>query len=77
MGEKEKRTQVKQYLDLLMHYDAKLVESGKSAIVVQKTGVELPLDRKGMLHMVKLLLSEFGSVEAINQRVEQYRGSRA
>ena len=78
MREKEKQTQVKQYLDLLVHYDAKLVKSGQPALVVtQKTGAELPLDRKGMLLMVKLLLSEFGSVEAVNRRLDRYRASHA
>ena len=78
MREKEKQTQVKQYLDLLVHYDARLVKGGQSALVVtQKTGIELPLDLKGRLLMVKLLLSEFGSVEAVNRRIERYRASHA
>ena len=78
MREKEKQTQVKQYLELLVHYDAKLVKSGESApVVTQKTGAELPLDRKGRLLMVKRLLSEFGSVEAVNRRIERHRASHA
>jgi len=78
MREKEKQTQVKQYLDLLVHYDAKLAKSGESALVVtQKTGTELPLDRKGRLLMVKLLLNEFGSVEAVNRRIGRYRASHS
>jgi hypothetical protein len=78
MREKEKQTQVKQYLDLLVHYDAKLVKSGLSALVVtQKTGAELPLDREGRLLMVKLLLDECGSVEAVNERVQRYRASHS
>ena len=69
---------MKQYLDLLVHYDAKLVKSGQSALVVtQKTGAELPLDREGRLLMVKLLLSEFGSVEAVNRKIERYRAYHA
>lgn len=78
MREKEKQTQVKQYLDLLVHYDAKLVKSGQSALVVtEKTGAELPLDHKGRLLVVKLLLSEFGSVEVVNRKIERYRASHA
>jgi len=78
MDEKHRKTQLNKYLELLAHYDARLAASGKSAIVVaQKTGTELPLDRKGRLLMVKLLLGEFGSVEEINRRTERYRASHS
>jgi len=76
MDEKHRKTQLNKYLELLAHYGARLVASGKSArVVTQKTGAELPLDRRGRLLMVKLLLDEFGSAEAVNQRVERYRAS--
>ena len=65
------------YLELLVHYDAKLVKSGGSALVViRKTGAELPLEHKARLLMIKALLSEFGSVEAVNEEIEGYRASR-
>ena len=44
-------------------------------MVTQKTGAELHLDRKGMLLMVTLLLTEVGSVEAVNRRMERYRAA--
>jgi hypothetical protein len=76
MREKEKKT--KQYPELLVHYHAKLAKSGKSiTVVTQKTGAVLPLQPEGKLRMVTLLLSEFGSVETINQGIDRYRASRS
>jgi hypothetical protein len=83
MREKEKKTKVNQYLDLLVYYDAKLVKSGardewgSRRVVAEKTGAELPLTPKGRLLMVNLLLDECGSVEAVNERVQRYRASHS
>lgn len=78
MREKEKKTRVNQYLDLLVYYDAKLVKSGNSIrVVTEKTGAELPLTQNGRILMVNLLLQECGSVEAVNERVECYRASHS
>ena len=74
---RNKESQVNRYMELLVHYDAKLVKRGESVLVVsQKTGAELPLEHKGRLLMIKALLSEFGSVEAVNEEIEGYRASR-
>jgi len=78
MREKEKKTKVTQYLDLLVYYDAKLVKRGGSMrVVAEKTGAELPLTPRGRPLMVNLLLDECGSVEAVNERVQFYRASHS
>jgi len=77
MNGRNSESQVNHYLELLVHYDAKLMKSGASVLVVtRKTGAELPLEHKARLLMIKALLSEFGSVETINEEIEDYRASR-
>jgi len=64
------------YLDFLAHYDAELMGiNGAIAVIRHTTGTELPLDQKGKLLMVKLLLDEFRTVDGINQAIENYRAS--
>jgi hypothetical protein len=78
VAEKRKQTQVNRYLDLLVHYDANLTKIGHLLTVVRcTTGAELPMVQKGKLEMANLLLNEFGSVEAVNQRIESYRASHS
>jgi hypothetical protein len=78
MREKEKKTRLNQYLNLLVHYNAKLAKSGKSiTVVTQKTGAVLPLQPEGKMRLVTLLLGEFGSVEAVNQTIDRYRASHS
>lgn len=77
MREKEKfRTQ--HYLEILAHYDAELMQiSGPVLIVKCKTGAELPLEQKAKLHMVKMLLDEFGTVDGTNKAVKDYKASQS
>ncbi len=71
---KEKPFRSKDYLELLVHYDAELQQSnGRVAIVRRRTGTELPLEEKGRLLMVKLLLDEFGTVGEANKVIEGYK----
>ena len=64
------------YLDFLAHYDAELMGiNGAIAVIRHTTGTELPLDQKGKLLMVKLLLDEFRTVDGINQAIEKYKAS--
>ena len=50
---KEKPSRTKNYLEFLAHYDAELVQTDGSIMVVRcKTGTELPLEQKGKLQMV-------------------------
>jgi len=68
----------KEYLDLLAHYDAELRKTtGPIAIVRRGTGVELPLEQKGKLLMVKLLLDEFGTVDGANRAIGDYLTSHS
>jgi hypothetical protein len=78
MRQKEKPFRTKHYLDFLAHYDAELVQgSGPIMVVRCKTGSELPLEQKAKLHMVRLLLDEFGTVDAANDAVKDYKSSRS
>jgi hypothetical protein len=74
---KEKPARTNGYLDFLAHYDAELMRiNGTVTVVRHATGAELPLEQKGKLIMVKLLLDEFGTVDGINKAIEDYRDSR-
>ncbi len=78
MIETEKQRRVNRYLELLIHYDANLTRIGNSITITEcKTGVELPMDFKGRQGMVKLLLDELGTVEAVNKEMESYRAVHA
>ena len=67
---KEKPFRTKEYLEFLAHYDAELRQTdGPIAVVRCKTGDELPLEAKGKLLMVKLLLGEFGSIDEANKAI--------
>jgi hypothetical protein len=71
---KEKPFRTKNYLEFLAHYDAELMQTGGPIMVVRsKTGTELPLEQKGKLLMVKLLLDEFGSVDEANKAIESHK----
>ena len=76
MVEKEKPFRTKNYLEFLAHYDAEFVQIDGPIMVVRcKTGSELPLEQKGKLHMVKLLLDEFGTIDATNKAIDNYKAS--
>ena len=76
--EKEDHLHAKSYLDFLAHYDAELVRTnGPIAVVRRKTGTELPLEQKGKLLMLKLLLDEFGTVDGVNKAVGNYKASHS
>jgi hypothetical protein len=70
---REKPTPSRNYLELLAHYDAELVQIDGPITVRYKTGTELPLEQKGKLQMVKLLLEEFGTVDGANKAIENYK----
>ena len=73
---KEKPFRTKKYLDFLVHYDAELSQvDGPIMVVKSKTGVELPLEQKGKLQMVRALLDEFSTVQGANDAIESYRAS--
>ena len=73
---KEKPPRTNGYLELLAHYDAQLMGiNGAIAVIRHTTGTELPLDQKGKLLMVKLLLDEFGTVDGINEAIGNYKAS--
>lgn len=75
---KEKPLRSKDYLELLAHYDAGLVQANGAILVVRcKTGDALPLERKGERQMVTLLLDEFGTVDGANEAIENYKLSRS
>ncbi len=66
------------YLDLLAHYNAELVQNN-GTIVVRScgTGTALPFEKRGKLLMVKLLLEEFGTVDAANAAIQDYKSSHS
>ncbi len=71
---KEKPFRSKDYLELLAHYDAELQQTnGRVAVVRRKTGTELPLEEKGRLLIVKLLLDEFGTVGDANMIIQGHK----
>ena len=66
------------YLDFLAHYDAELVQVDGPIMVARcKTGIELPLEQKGKLQMLRLLLDEFGTVDGANRAIGNYKASHA
>ena len=70
---KEKPLRTTGYVEFLAHYDAELRKTeGPVAVVRRKTGAELPLDQKGKLLMVRLLLDEFGTVDGVNNAIGEY-----
>lgn len=70
---KEKPSRTVRYVEFLAHFDAELrTTGGPVAIVRRRTGIELPLEEKGRLSMVRLLLEEFGTVDAVNNAVGNY-----
>ena len=74
---KEKPFRTKNYLEFLAHYDAELVQVDGPIMVVRcKTGVELPLEQKGKLQMVKALLDEFATIDGTNKAIENCKASR-
>ena len=76
--EKEKPFRTKNYLEFLAHYDAELTQiDGPIMVVRRETGSELPLEQKGKLLMVKLLLDEFGTVDGTNKAVVSYKASHS
>jgi hypothetical protein len=76
--EKEKPFRSKNYLDFLAHYDAELVQIDGPIMVARcKTGIELPLEQKGKLQMVTLLLDEFGTVDGANKAIGNYKASHS
>jgi hypothetical protein len=76
--EKEEHLHAKPYLDFLAHYDVELVQTnGPIAVVRCDTGIELPLEPKGKLHMLKLLLSEFGTLDRANKAIRSYKASHS
>jgi len=75
---KEKPFRSKNYLDFLAHYDAELVQiDGPITVARCKTGIELPLEQKGKLQMVTLLLDEFGTVDGANKAIGNYKASHS
>ena len=76
--EQEKPFRTKNYLEFLAHYDAELVQTDGPIMVVRcKTGAELPLEQKGKLQMVKLLLDEFTTVDGTNKAIDSYKTSHS
>ncbi len=76
--EKEERFRSRDYLELLAHYDAGLVQTNGAILVVRcKTGAALPLEHRGERQMVALLLDEFGTVDGANEAIENYKVSRS
>ena len=75
---KEKPFRTRDYLEFLAHYDAELKKTdGRIAVVRRKTGIELPLEQKGKLLMVKLLLEEFGTTDGANNAIRDYLASHS
>jgi hypothetical protein len=76
--EKEEHLNAKDYLDFLAHYDAQLVQTGGPIMIIRcKTGAELPLEPKGRLQMLKLLLGEYGTLDLANKAIQKYKASHS
>jgi hypothetical protein len=76
--EKEEHLDAKPYLDFLAHYGAELVQIDRTiAIVRARTGTELPLEHKGKLQMLKVLLDEFVTVSGTNAAIVGYKTSHS
>ncbi len=75
---REKPFRSKKYLEFLAHYDAELVQIDGPIMVARcKTGIELPLEHKGKLQMLTLLLDEFGTVDGANEAIGNYKTSHS
>jgi len=75
---KEKPSRTKDYLEFLAHFDAELRQADGSIVVIRRrNGVELPLEQKGKMVMVKLLLDEFGTIDRANKGIENYKSSHS
>ena len=79
MHEKKEHFRTKDYLEVLSHYNAQLLVQveGPIMIIRRNTGTQLPLEHTAKLHMVRLLLDEFGTVDGANKAVEDYKTSRS
>jgi hypothetical protein len=76
--EKEEHLNAKPYLDFLAHYDVELVQTdGPVTIVGCRTGTELPLEPKGKLQMLTLLLREFGTLDRANKAIQNHKTSHS
>ena len=76
--EKEEHLHAKPYLDFLAHYDVELVQTdGRIAVVRYKTCTELPMEPKGKLQMLTLLLREFGTLDGANKAIVSYKASHS
>ena len=76
--EKEEHLNAKPYLDFLAHYGAELVQVDRTISIVRVgTGTELPLEHKGKLQMLKVLLDEFVTVNAANAAIVEYKTSHS
>lgn len=77
-GQSNSTRKKKSYLDLLAHYDVELVQTdGPIRVVRCKTGTELCLEPKVKLQMLKLLLSEFGTLGGTNKAIQNYRAAHS
>lgn len=75
--QKGKQFQTAKYLEILAHYDAKLIRNEGPIMFVRSTnGAELPFEGKAKLLMLQQLLKEFGSIEGTNAAVKQFKSSR-
>jgi hypothetical protein len=76
MHTKQEHLPAKPYLDILVHYDAELVQvNGTIGIVRRATGIELPLEQRGKLQLLKILLDEFVTVDEVNAAISKYKAS--
>lgn len=66
------------YVEMLAHYDAELRQAGGPIMVVRRqAGTELPLEHKGKLIMVRRLLDEFTTIDAVNQAIADCKSTQA
>jgi hypothetical protein len=75
--DKEKPFATKNYLEILAHYDAELIQgNGPVLLVRSSTRKELPFEEKARQMMVRQLLEEFGTIDYTNEVLKTYRTSR-
>lgn len=75
---KEKPFRTNHYLEMLAHYDAELRQAGGPVMVVRcQAGTELPLEYKAKVIMVRRLLDEFSTVDAVNEAIADRKSSHA
>jgi hypothetical protein len=76
--QKAEHLDAKPYLDFLAHYDVELAQiDGPITVVGRKTGTELPMEPKGKLQMLTLLLREFGTLDKTNNAIRAYKASHS